>query len=108
MSQGERLAILVPRDLGAWVSVDFAGEGDTAVEGGGELVGVPACDLWWDWMRAEMRAYLHWEHKTGVRVGETHQGTGLSSQSHPWVSPHSPWRASFTSQSYFVQEHRVA
>lgn len=42
MSQGERLAILVPRDLRAWVSMNFAGEGDTAVEGGGELVGVPA------------------------------------------------------------------
>lgn len=41
MSQGERLAILVPCDLRVWVSINFTGEGDTAVEGGGELAGGP-------------------------------------------------------------------
>ena len=41
MSQGERLAILVPCDLRVWVSITFTGEGDTAVEGGGELAGGP-------------------------------------------------------------------
>lgn len=41
MSQGERLAILVPCDLRTRVSMNFAGEGDTAVDGGGELGSVP-------------------------------------------------------------------
>lgn len=65
MSQGERLAILVPCDLRAWVSMNFTGEGDTAVEGGGELVGGPVRDLRWYWMKTE---------STVTRVGSTDQG----------------------------------
>lgn len=37
-AQGEGLAVLVPCDLGARVSTDVAGEGDAAVEGGGDLL----------------------------------------------------------------------
>lgn len=44
-SQGEGLAVLVPRDLGARVSTDVTGEGHAAVEDGGDLLGVQACDV---------------------------------------------------------------
>lgn len=47
-SQGEGPAVLVPSDLGAGVSMDIAGQGDAAVEGGGDLFRVQTCDSWWD------------------------------------------------------------
>lgn len=47
-SQGEGPAVLVPSDLGAGVSMDVTGQGDAAVEGGGDLLRVQTCDSWWD------------------------------------------------------------
>lgn len=47
-SQGEGPAVLVPSDLGAGVSTDVAGQGDAAVEGGGDLLRVQTCDSWRD------------------------------------------------------------
>lgn len=47
-SQGEGLAVLVPCDLRARVSADVAGQGHAAVEGGGDLLCVQACDVRWD------------------------------------------------------------
>lgn len=68
MSQGERLAILVPCDLRAWVSMNFTGEGNTVVEGGGELASVPVGDLWWHWVTTELR--VPWVEST-AQGGDT-------------------------------------
>lgn len=69
MSQGERLAVLVPCDFRAWVSMNFAGEGDASVECGADLAGVPARDLWGYCMKVEVRHYTGDEHRQKGGVG---------------------------------------
>lgn len=64
-SQGEGPAVLVPRDLGAGVSTDFAGQGDAAVDGGGDLLWVRTCDSWWDCPRRATEIKKDVAMKTG-------------------------------------------
>lgn len=91
MSQGERLAILVPCDLRAWVSMNFTGEGDTAVEGGTELVSAPVRYLWWYWMKTELTVKTGGERRPG---GKRTKELAQALRAHPDASSCSPWRAS--------------
>lgn len=68
----EGLAVLVPRDLRARVSVDSAGEGDAAVEDGRDLLHVRARDSRWDCPRG---------HRDKDRHVRPHLGRGTESYS---------------------------
>lgn len=68
--QGEGLAVLVPCDLRARVSMDIAGEGDAAVDDGRDLLQVRACDAWWGCPRG---------HQGKERLLRLHPGGGTES-----------------------------
>lgn len=70
--RGEGLAVLVPRDLRARVSVDSAGEGDAAVEDGRDLLHLRARDSRWDCPRG---------HRDKDRHVRPHLGRGTESYS---------------------------
>lgn len=105
MSQGERLAILVPCDLRAWVSMNFTGEGDTAVEGGTELVSAPVRYLWWYWMKTEL---------TVTRVESADRG-GNAPRNWPRLSEHTLMHLhaalggqALLGRAAYPQEYRIA
>lgn len=70
--RGEGLAVLVPRDLRARVSVDSAGEGDAVVDDGRDLLHVRARDSRWDCPRG---------HRDKDRHVRPHLGRGTESYS---------------------------
>lgn len=70
-SQGEGPAILVPRDLGARVSMDFTREGDAVAKDGGDLLRVQTCDAWWGCPRNHQHKERHMTRHTG-RGAERH------------------------------------
>lgn len=70
-SQGEGPAVLVPRDLGARVSMDFTREGDAVAKDGGDLLRVQTCDAWWGCPRNHQHKERHMTRHTG-RGAERH------------------------------------
>ena len=87
-SQGDGLAVPVPRDLRARVSMDVTGQGDAAVDRGSDLLQAWACDSWWGCPRS------HREKERPMRARSGRGGGGREPQSgtRPFGAPGAlPW-----------------